>query len=248
MEKGEKSEKGEKVHESKEIKIKRGKSFFEVGSFILLIVLIIIVLIVIQVPYTTTNAIKENVSTETCVEKDLSFAANFRTGSLDYTKASPIYSSEGQALYRYSDLKGYLYTSIRNIGDNGGIYCLDADAYLISDFDFTNGKESFDEFQRLLAEDSDMIKEIEDWNSSRYVYPVCTENPATKAKRELISLWGPVILSEQTQQDYDLDNVYLLFTIIPPTIEQCDNEYVEQEKEEEVTKYCNAWKHLVGRC
>lgn len=248
-EKGEKEEKEtEKKQEKKEVKKpekNNGKrNFFQIGSFLLLIVLIIVVLIVFQVPYTTTNAVIENVPVEKCTERDIPFVSNFRTG-LTYGDGLKIYSSEGSALYKYSELKSYVYVNIRNTGDEKGIYCIDADAYLISDF--TNDDNSLSSFQNLIALDSERI-ELLDNAGSRYAYPVCTENPLNPVETEIISLWAPSLISKDIKDNYNLDDVYLLFTIVAPTAEKCEMVDEEQTTEEEVTRYCNAWKHLVGRC
>lgn len=240
MKKGE-----EEMQEESQVKRKGGRTFLEVGSFILLIALIIIVLIVIQVPYTTTNAVKEKVPVETCISVDIPFVSNFKTG-VRYDIASDIYSAGGQALYRYSELKGYLYANIRNTGEEKGIYCLNAQAYLIENF--TNDKNSLASFQNLIEMDSEKIQKLEDWSSNRYTFPVCTENPILPIDTNQISLWTPSLLYEDAKAQYNLDNFYVLFTIVPPTSEQCKTEDVEKTTEQEVTRYCNAWKHIVGRC
>jgi hypothetical protein len=233
----------EKREEKKEVK-RRGR-FFEVVSLILIIAVIILLLIVVQVPYITTDTISEKVPVENCTQIAIPFASNFRTG-LNYDNALKIYSSDGEALYRYSELKGYLFANIRNIGEDKGVYCLNARAYLIENFD--NGEDSLALFQSLVSEDSAKVQEIDNWNSNRYNFPLCTENPISPIDIKRISFWGPSLVSKDVKEQYNLDNVYILFTIIPPTKEQCTTGYIEKAKEQEVTKYCNAWKHVVGMC
>jgi hypothetical protein len=246
------AEKGEKVEkeqedkkEKKEGKRVSGKRGIQIVSLILILVLMAIVLIVVQVPYITTDVISEKVPVEKCTQTDIPFASNFKTG-LNYDTASKIYSSDGQALYRYSKLKGYLYANIRNTGEEKGIYCINAEAYLIENF--TNDENSLASFQNLIAQDSDRVEIIDNWNSNRYTYPVCTEKSIRPIDTGVISLWDSSLLSKDVQEQYDLDNVYILFTIVPPTSEKCGVEEVEKEVEQEVTRYCNAWKHLVGMC
>ena len=160
--------KTEKKTEKKEVKSQGGRAFFGWGSFLLLVALIIIVLIVFQVPYTSTNVIKENVLVEKCAPEAMPFVSNFRMG-LNYEGAQNVYSSEGKALYRYSELNNYIYSNIRNLGEEKGIYCLDVQAYLIDDFDFSEGEDSLVLFNSLLEEESDSIGEIDNWNSGRIV-------------------------------------------------------------------------------
>lgn len=243
-------EEGEKKQEKREVKKtqkkKNGRSFFQVGSFILLLVLIIIILIVVQVPYTTTNAIVETVPVEKCTQGDMPFVANFRTG-LTYDSASNVYSLNGEALYKYSKLKQYVYANVRNMGQENGIYCINTQAYLVSDFDFNNNEETLLSFQNLISEDSEGV-ELLDNSDSKYSYPVCSEREISPLGTGVISLWTKNIISEDIQSQYDLNDVYVMFTIVAPASKQCKTEYEEQTNEEEVTRYCNAWKHLVGKC
>ena len=239
--------KQEKKQDKKETKVQSGKAFFGWGSFILLFALIIIVLIVFQVPYITTNAIVENVPVEKCVQEDIPSISSFKIGST-YGSASKIYSSDGEALYKYSELKNYIYANIRNVGEEKGIYCVNIEAYLIPGFDFNDDENTLTLFQSLLAEDSAKIQTLENWNSERYDFPICTENPIRPVQTETLSFWAPSLLSEEAKGEYNLDDVYILLSIIPPTLEQCDMEYEEKTTEQEVTRYCNAWKHLVGKC
>ncbi|MCX6750497.1 MAG: hypothetical protein NTZ83_03495 [Candidatus Pacearchaeota archaeon] len=247
MKKGEEEMK-ENIQEEKQEKKegkRRGRTFFEVGSFLLLIVLIILILIVVQVPYTTTNAVKETVPVEKCVQKDIPFVSTFKMG-LNYDAASKIYSSDGEALYRYSELKNYLYATIRNTGEEKGVYCINAQAYMIENF--TNEEDSLALFQNLILLNSNKTQKLDNWNSDRYTYPVCTENPVPPTATQIISFWTPFLLSKNAQEQYNPDNVYILFTIVPPISEQCNTENVEKTTEQEVTRYCNAWKHVVGKC
>lgn len=243
----EKEEK-EKVKESKKenSKEEKKKSIWNLQaiSLLLLIVLIALVLIIIQVPYTTTNVVKEKVPTENCEDVEIPFAANFRTG-LKYTGASNVESSEGFALYRYSDLGPYMFANIRNTGEDKGAYCLNVNAYFIKDFE--EGNNALDSFNEIV-EDSELVQELTDELSARYASPVCMENPIRPIQTEVISIWGSGILSEEAKGTYDLDDVYVLFSVVAPTAEKCVEEEVEQEVEQEVTRYCNAWKHVVGKC
>lgn len=251
MDKGEKMEKepekkeAKKVEKVQKMEKKKSPNFFQVGSFILLLVLIIVVLIVFQVPYTTTNAVSENVPVEKCTQTDIPFAANFRTG-LEYNGAVKIPSSDGSAIYRYSELKSYVFANIRNTGDAKGVYCINADPYLITNF--TNDEDSLTLFESLIASDSDTVLLLDEEVNTRYTYPICTDNPINPTQTGLISLWTPNIISEEIQNNYNPDDVYVLFTIVPPTTEKCETVSEEQTTEQEITRYCNAWKHLVGKC
>jgi hypothetical protein len=243
-------EKGEKVEkEEKEVKKERGRgggrTFLQVIILILVIALIWLMLIVIQVPYITTNAVKEMVPMENCTHVDIPFAANFRTG-LNYDGATEIYSSNGQALYRYSELQPYLFANIINTGEDKGVYCLNAQAYLIKDF--TNQASSLSQFQNMIAENSDQIQQIDNWSGNSYNYPVCTEKPISPIDTKIISLWKPALLSNNLGEQVDLKNVYILFTVVPAVAEKCSTISVENITQQEVTRYCNAWKHVVGRC
>jgi hypothetical protein len=251
-EKGDKADKGEKMKEemkeekkANKTERRRGRRFFDFLLLILIVIIIIILLIVIQVPYTTTNAITQKVPVENCTLVDIPFVSVFKTG-FTYDAASNIYSSDEQALYRYSDFKGYLYATIRNMGDEKGVYCLDAQAYRITGF--TNDENSLASFQNLLAEESDQVQKIDNWASTRYTYPVCTGNPIYPADTDIISLWTPLLLSDDVQAQGNLKDVYILFTVVPPTSEQCKTVSVENITQQEVIKYCNAWKHIVGMC
>jgi hypothetical protein len=242
MEKSEKMEKGEKENMKESGK---GGTFLQVLSLILIIVLIVLMLIVVQVPYTTTNAVKETVPVEKCMQVDIPFISNFRTG-LTYDTSSKIYSSEGQALYRYSELKTYLFANIRNMGEEKGAYCLNAQAYLIENF--TNNGDSLALFQNLISSNSNKVQTLENWSGNLYTYPVCTESTIPSTDTDIISLWTPAILSADVQEQNDLDNVYILFTVVPPISQQCSTVNVENITQQEVTRYCNAWKHVVGKC
>lgn len=245
MEKEEKEKVKEKSKENSKEEKKKSVWSFQAISILLLIVIIALILIVVQVPYTTTNVIKEQTSEEKCVQENIPFAANFRTG-LKYETAVNVPSSEGSVLYKYSDLKSFLYANIRNTGEERGIYCINAAAYLIEGFE--EGENSLASFQELILADSENVQELQDWASTRYTYPFCTRNSIRPVQTEIISLWGPSILSEEAKELYDLDKVYILFNVVAPTTEKCSEEDVDKETEEEVTKYCNAWKHVVGRC
>lgn len=240
-EKGEKIEKDEK--ESKTVKGK-GITFLQVLSLILILALIWIVLIVVQVPYTATNAVKEMVPTEKCVLKDMPFVSNFKTG-FKYDTALKIYSSEGKALYKYSDLKEYIYANIRNTAKEEGIYCLNAQAYIIENF--TNKDDSLALFENSILLNSNETQILDNWNN-KYNFPVCTEDPISPINTKIISLLTPSLLSKEVQNEYNLNNVYILFTVVPPTSKECSTENVEKIGEQEVTRYCNAWKHVLGRC
>jgi hypothetical protein len=244
MEKEEKEKVKEKNKEN--VKEEKEKSIWSLQaiSLLLLIILIALVLIVIQVPYTTTNAIKENVSVENCEDIEIPFVANFRTG-LKYAGASNVESSEGVALYRYSDLGPYMFANIRNIGEDRGVYCLKVDAYFIKNFE--EGENALDSFNEI-AEDSELVQELTDELNVKYTFPVCTENLIRPIQTDVLSIWSSSILSEEAKDIYDLDDVYVLFSVISPTAEKCVEEEIEQEVEQEVTRYCNAWKHVVGRC
>lgn len=242
----EKGEKVEKSEEKKEVKkVRSGGRGIQVISLILIIVLMVLLLIIVQVPYTTTNAISETVPVENCTHVDIPFISNFRTG-LTYDTASKIYSSDGEALYRYSALKGYLYADMINTGEVKGVYCLNAQAYLIENFN--NNQDSLSLFQNMLSQNSSQIQKIDNWSSNRYTYPVCTENGIYPIDDAIISLWTPALLSNSVQEQYDLSNVYILFTVVPPTSEQCKTVNVQKISQQEVTRYCNAWKHIVGKC
>jgi len=244
MEKEEKEKVKEKNKEN--VKEEKKKSIWNLQaiSLLLLIVLIALVLIIIQVPYTTTNAVKENVSVENCDDVEIPFAANFRTG-LKYAGASNIESSEGVALYRYSDLGPYMFANIRNTGEEKGVYCLNVNAYFIKDFE--EGNNALDSFNQIV-EDSELVQELTDSLSAKYSFPICTENPIRPIQTEVISVWNSGILSEDAKEIYNLDDVYVLFTVVAPTAKKCVEEEVEHEVEQEVTRYCNAWKHVVGKC
>ena len=244
MEKEEKEKVKEKNKEN--VKEEKKKSIWSLQaiSLLLLIILIALVLIIIQVPYTTTNAIKENVSVENCEDVEIPFAANFRTG-LKYAGASNVESSEGVALYRYSDLGPYMFANIRNIGEDRGIYCLNIHAYFIQDFE--EGNNALDSFNQIV-EDSELVQELTDSLSVKYSSSICTENPIRPIQTEVVSVWNSGILSEEAKEIYNLDDVYILFKVISPIAKKCVEEEVEQEVEKEVTRYCNAWKHVVGKC
>lgn len=244
MEKEEKEKGKEKNKES--VKEEKKKSIWSLQaiSLLLLIVLIALVLIIIQVPYTTTNVIKEVVPTEKCVEQTIPFAANFRTG-LKYSSASSVESSEGVVLYKYSELGPYMFANIRNTGEDKGVYCLNVEAYFIEDFnEKENALDSFNE----LSMESESVQELKDELNSRYSSPICIQNAIRPIQTEIISIWSVSILSEEAKSQYDLDDVYILFSVVAPTTEKCSSEDVEQDVEQEVTRYCNAWKHVVGRC
>jgi hypothetical protein len=235
------AEKGEEV---KKVRSGGSKSL-QVISLILIIVLMVLLLVVVQVPYTTTNAVSENVPVENCTQVDMPFVSNFRTG-LIYDSAAEIYSSKGEALYRYSELRSYVYADIMNTGEEKGVYCLNAQAYLINNFN--NNADSLDSFQTMLSQNSDQIQKIDNWNSNVYIYPVCTENPIYPIDDGIISLWTPSLLSDSVKGQDDLRNVYILFTVVPATSKQCSTVNVQNISQQEVTRYCNAWKHIVGKC
>lgn len=247
MEKEEKSEKSEKRGKEKHKENPKSRRFFEIGSFLLLVALVVIILIVVQVPYITTDAIVETVPVEKCSLEDVPFVANFKTG-LNYDAAMKIYSSEGEALYRYSELKTYLYANIRNTGEEKGIYCINVKPYLISYFEFEDEEDALASFRELLSEDSERLQKLSNEANTKYDYPVCTEKPISPIDTKIISLWTPNIISEDIQKQYSPDDVYVLFSVIPPMSEQCSTEDVEQTAYNEVTRYCNAWKHVVGMC
>lgn len=244
MEKEEKEKVKEKNKES--VKEEKKKSIWNLQaiSLLLLIVLIALVLIIIQVPYTTTNVVKEKVPVENCEDVEIPFAANFRTG-LKYAGASNVESSEGVALYRYSDLGPYMFANIRNTGEEKGVYCLNVNAYFIKDFE--EGNNALDSFNQIV-EDSELVQELTDSLSPRYTSPTCTENAIRPIQTEVISVWNSGILSEEAKGIYSLDDVYILFSVTSPTTKKCVEEEVEHEVEQEVTRYCNAWKHVVGKC
>jgi hypothetical protein len=226
MEKDEKEKEKEKIKEKpKEKTEERPKRGLQLASLILIIVLILIVLIVVQVPYTTTNAVKEMVPVEKCAQEDIPFVSAFKTG-WSFDNALSLSSSGGVGSYKYSELKTNLYAYIKNAGDEAGIYCVDVEVSLV------NGDTS----------------EILDNSDAKYTYPVCTESPIAVKDSSVISLWTSNIISKDIKDNNDLDNVKVTFTIVPPTTEKCHTENVEQTSEQEVTRYCNAWKHLVGKC
>jgi hypothetical protein len=244
VEKGDKIERDDRIEKKEKVKGK-GITFLQVLSLLLIIVLIVIVLIVIQVPYTTTNAVSENVPIENCTPVAIPFVSNFRTG-FSYDTSSKIYSSAGQAIYRYSDLNTYTYINIMNSGEESGIYCLNAQAYSIDNFN--SNQDSLAVFQNLLSSGSDTIKQIDNWSGNTYTYPVCTPTQIARTDNQIITLWTPALLSNDVQQQYNLDNVYIVFTVVPPTSKQCSTITIENLTQQEVTRYCDAWKHIVGRC
>lgn len=249
MEKVEKNDKPEKVEKekSKEKTKEKSRSGLQIASFILILVLIALVLIVVQVPYITTDTVSEKVPVEKCSESEIPFTSTFKTG-LYYDGASKVYSSYGSALYKYSELKTYLYSYIRNMGDEKGVYCINAEPYLITDFKFTNDQDSFDSFQELLLEESESIQKLDNESSSNYNYPICMEKAISPMQTDIVSLWVPSIISEDIQENYNLKDVYVLFSVVSPTTDKCHTEYQDKETEKEVTRYCNAWKHVVGKC
>lgn len=239
------AEKGEKAErEEKEVKRNGGRGI-QVISLILILVLIVLLLIVVQVPYTTTNAVKETVPFENCTQADVPYVSVFRTG-FNYDTSQKIYSFNGQAIYRYSDLNTYLYANIKNMGKEGGIYCLNAQAYLVNNLE--NNGDSLSLFQDMIARSSDKAQLIENWSSGSYSYPICTQLPIAPTSTDTISLWTPSLLSNNLGNQYELRNVYLLFTVVPPTAKECTTVSVENITQQEVTRYCNAWKHVIGKC
>jgi len=243
----EKTKENSKENSKESSKEEKKKSVwsFQAILILLLIVIIALILIVVQVPYTTTNAIKEQISEKKCSKEDIPFIANFRTG-FKYKTAVNVPSSEGLALYKYSDLDSFIYANIRNTGKESGIYCINAAAYLIEGFE--DDENALTSFQKLILADSDQVQELQNWASARYTYPVCTENAIRPIDTSIISLWGPSMLSDNAKESYDLDKVYILVNVVAPTVEKCAEEDIDKETEEEVTRYCNAWKHVVGRC
>lgn len=227
-------------------KTEKKKSVWSAQSLtiLLLIALISIVLIIIQVPYTTTNVVKETVPVEKCENIEIPFSANFRTG-FKYSDALSINSLEGVAIYKYSKLETYSFVNIRNTGDERGRYCLNIEAYYIEDFD--EGKDALKSFNNIV-DDSDLVEKLENAISTKYIVPVCTENQLMPVQTETISVWSKSILSDDAKEEYDLNKIYILFSVVAPTSKKCVSEEVEQDVEKETTAYCNAWKHLVGKC
>lgn len=245
MEKGEKEEKGEKTERSvKSNRVEKkyeGKTFLQVISIILIVLVIAILLIVVQVPYITTNVVNEKVPVENCSQGKIPFIASFRSG-LKYDGAPKFTSSEGVSLRGYTELKPNVYVNIRNMGDEKGIYCVKVDTYYVNSF--RDEPDKLETFQNLLSEGSERIKQLEnDIPNSQ----ICTENPILPKYTETISFWSSNFISDEIQEG-DLRDVYILFTVVAPSSKDCALQYVEQEKEQEVTRYCNAWKHLVGKC
>ncbi len=213
-------------------------------SILLLIVLIALVLIIIQVPYTSTNAVKEIVQVEKCKNFQIPFYSVFKTG-LKYSTSLGVDSSEGVALAKYTELGPYVFANIRNVGDSKGDYCLDIEAYYIEKFN--PGKNKIDSFNEIV-DDLSLVKDITSKLNPKQILPLCTENKISPTQTDTISIWASSILSEQAKEDYDLNKVYILFKVVAPNVEKCQLEDVEQEVEKEVTLYCNAWKHVVGKC
>jgi len=133
-----------------------------------------------------------------------------------------------------------------NVGDEKGIYCINAQAYVINNFN--NNENSLDLFQTLVSENSGRVQKIDNWSSNTYTYPVCTQNAIYPLDDNIISLWTPSLLSSDVAKQYDLNSVYILFSVVPATTKQCVNVSIEKINNQEVTRYCNAWKHLVGKC
>jgi hypothetical protein len=240
-------EKGEKVEKSevKEVKKGKGRSGIAIVSLILALVLIALLIVVARFPFVSTNAVKEMVPFENCTQVDIPYASNYRTG-LNYDGATDIASYSGEALYRYTDLQTYLFANIRNTGNEEGVYCLNAQAYVINGI--RNENNLLNQFQNMIAENSDQIQQLDNWSGDTYIFPVCTEKPISPIDTEVISLWKPALLSNDLNQLQDLRNVYILFTVISATSEKCSTISVENTTQQEVTKYCSPWIYIAGKC
>lgn len=242
VEKGEKIEKSEKMEKGEKKEKGRGLTFLQVISLILIIIIIALLLIVVQVPYTTTNAVKETVQIQNCSQGNLPFLASFRSG-VKYDSAPRFSSTDGVALRKYSDLKTNIYVTIRDMSEEKGTYCVKAETYYIKDF--ADEQDKLSAFQTLLSDDSDRIEKLEnDIPNSK----ACTENPILPKRTGIVSFWSSSFMTDDINNKYDLNDIYVLLTVVAPPSKDCVLQDVEKTTEQEVTRYCNAWKHVVGKC
>jgi hypothetical protein len=145
-----------------------------------------LVLIIIKVLTLTTNAVNKKCFCENCDECWNSFRANFEQIIICWD--SNIESSEGVALYTYSDLALYVckYKKYR-WGERSLL--LNVNAYFIKRFRRLICTWSF-----ISSWSSDLVQELTDSFRANYSFPICTE--IHKTYKQSYSVWNSGILSD----------------------------------------------------
>lgn len=235
-------------------------------ALIAFIIISVVLLSIIKTPYSATETYiekepyndQESYDSQEpqtdCLENDFLYSAKF------YSNNKEIYGLRSQALPRFSELGDVTIIEIDNEENQEGIFSVKTELYFIPSSltqpiegqisfgiaQFSNMKTEGKELQ-LLSTGREVVKEVS------------MSEPLFAKKVGEIRLWNDGHISDEIKDKYNLENVFMLITVIPPKKEVCQTsyktventrtitKYKDVEKQRTITKYETLWEALIGK-